>query len=198
MPFLNQIITFIDGALKAGSLNQKKLQPVTFHGLATVSTRKSKKPGIKLDIVPAIVTATGVEYLVPNSKSPMQIYHKLTLKTYGLEKKSHGDGYYIKSSCEMAMVVFTNSKITGKTKDVLEPIILFGIPQKLSAALIADLGINNCLITPLGSVMDPVQVFRQEFPNQDYFLDDQSSMFLIRYKIETTFSRACVESCLCE
>lgn len=201
MPFLNQITKFINDTLEAGSLNNKKLQPAKFYGLSTVaarSTKGSKDPN-KLELLPSVVTADGKSSLITaDSKYAVQLYHKLLTNVYSYEKNSYGDGHYIKSVSELSLVVFSNSKLTGKTKDVLEPVVLFGIPQKLSTALLADLHINNCLITPVASNMDALQVFRQEYPQSEYFLNEQMSMFLIRYKIEMTFSQACVDKCLCD
>jgi hypothetical protein len=199
MPFLNEITQFINDTLKAGSLNNEKLQPAKFFGISSVVARKKDAAPNSLELLPAIVDAFGkANPITPDSKCAIQIYHKLFSNAYSYVKKSYGDSYDIKCSSDLAMIVFSNSKITGKTKDVLEPVVLFGIPQKLSTALLADLKILNCLITPVSSNMDHVQVFRQEFPNSDYFLNEQVSMFLIRYKIETTFNQACVDHCLCD
>ena len=200
MPFLNQITSFINDTLKANSLNKKKLQPALFFGLSsTIAKAKGSKEGLKLEILPAVIKPDGsVIQIVPDSKTAIQIYHKLISKAYSNEKKSYGDEYDIKSVCEILMVVIINSKLTGSAKDVLEPVVLFGIPQRLSPALLSDLKISKCLITPVSSNMDPLQVFRGEYPQSDYFLSEQMSMFSIRYKIETTFSRACVDHCLCD
>jgi hypothetical protein len=201
MPFLNQIISFINDDLKAGSLSKDKLQPAKFYGLTTIVSRskKSSKEPTKLELLPAIVDATGKDNPITlESKLALQVYHKLNSKTYSVEKKSYGDEYNIKCISDLSMVVITNSKITGKTKDVLEPLLIFGMPQKLSTALFVDLKINNCLITPVSSNMDAMAVYRQEYPQSDYYLTEQMSMFLIRYKIELSFSQQCVEQCLCD
>lgn len=199
MPFLDQIVSFINDELKAGSLNKKKLQPAVYHGLSTVVARRKNTTSTDLELLPGIVTADGKSLLItPDDKKSIQIYHKLITNVYAYEKKSYGDDSDIKSTSELSMVVHTNSKLSGKTKDVLEPVVLFGIPQKLSDVLLTKLKINKCLITPLASNMDHVQVFRQEYPQSDYMLNQQVSLFLIRYRIEMTFSQHCVNQCLCD
>jgi hypothetical protein len=198
MPFLNEITIFINQTLKAGSLNRIKLQPGKLFSISTVVARKKDAAQKELELLPAIVDANRKTIpITPDSKLAIQIYHKLLANAYSYEKKSYGDGHFIKSTSDMAMVVISNSKMTDKTKDYLESVILFGMPQKLSAALLAALKINNCLITPVSSNMDTVQVFKQEYPQSAYFLNEQVSMFLIRYKIEMTFSQACVDYCNC-
>lgn len=199
MPFINQVIQFIDAELKAGSLKNSKLQPVTFHGLSTVVARESKKQKGKLELVPGVVDAKGIASVITaESKIPMQLYHKVISTAYSLLPKGQGDGHYIKAVTEMNLVVFTNSKLTGKAKELLEPVVVFGIPQKLSNALMMEFKINSCLISPVASNMDHVAIFRSEYPQSDYFLNEGVSMFLIRYRIEMTFSQSCIDKCLCE
>jgi len=197
MPFLNQIASFINDELKAGSLNNAKLQPVKYYGIATVIARK-KDSAAPLEMLPAIVEDGVIKNLItPDSKMAMQLYHKVISNVYAYEKKSYGDGYDIKSASDMMLVVSYNSKLTGKAAQVLEPVVLFGLPQRISQALTSDLSIIKCLITPLTSNMDAVAVFRQEYPQAEYFLNENLSMFSIRYKVEMNFSQACVDKCLC-
>ena len=199
MPFLDQITQFINDELKAGSLNNKKLQPAKYSGIASIVHRKSIKDAGKLESIPGITTADGRSIpLTPDSKTAIQVYHKVISNVYSLEKAGYGNDHNTKCVTEMAMLVFSNSKLTGKVKETLEPLFIFGMPQKLSTALLADLKINNCLITPLASSLDQLAVFRQEFPQSDYFLNEQQGMFLIRYRIEMTFNKACIDKCLCE
>jgi len=137
MPFLNQITNFINDVLKAGSLNNAKFQPAKYYGVATTVSRK-KDSAAALEILPAIVeNGTIKNYLVPDSKLAIQLYHKMITNVYSYEKKSYGDAYSINCTSEMMLVVSFNSKLTGKAKEVLEPVVLFGLPQYLSKALTA-------------------------------------------------------------
>ncbi|MDF2381314.1 hypothetical protein JMG10_07550 [Nostoc ellipsosporum NOK] len=200
MPFLPQIVGYINEALKAGSLNQVKLQPAKLHGLATVisrSKRGSKDVG-KLEQLPAIVKDGKIDPITPDKDSAIQIYHRILSKAYSYEKRSHGDDYDIKCITELSLVAITNGKLTGTAKEVVEPVVLFGLPQRIPSAKMAELKINRCLITPVASTMDAGQVFKQEYPSSEYFLTEQVSMFSIRYRIELTFGRQCIDHCLCE
>lgn len=195
MPFLNDIIPFINDTLRGGALDKAKLQPAKFYGL---STPVFKQDGKQQERFPAIVDGIKITAIAPDSKLALQLYHKLMGKTYSYEKKSYGDGYDMKSTCDMQMVVICNSKLSSKSKDVLEPVFIFGMPQRLSAAVIKDLGISRCLITPVSSNLDSMSVFVQEYQGQKYPLSEQMSMFSIRYKIELLFSQECVDACLCD
>jgi len=198
MPFINQIVEFINAQLKAGSLKKEVLQPAKLFGLTDVVARKKDASQQEPELLPAVISPEGkATVITPESKIAIQIYHKLLTTVYSYEKKSYGAGYDVKSNTELSMVVITNSSIIKKGKDAVEPLLIFGMPQRLSDALLDDLNIINCLITPLASNMNHVEVFRQEYPKSNYFLNESMSMFLIRYKIEMKFSQACVEQCLC-
>lgn len=197
MPFLSEITGFINDTLKAGSLNKSILQPSKFLGL---SNPIYKNPdGKQVERFPAIVEGNGkVIPIAPDSKLAIQVYHKVMGKTYGYEKKqSYGDDYFIKSSADMQMMVICNSKVTGKTKEILEPVLIFGLPQKLSSIIINDLKINSCIISPVSSNMDSMSIFKQEYQGNKYFLSEQMSMFSIRYKVDLVFSQSCIDACLC-
>jgi len=200
MPFIPEITQFINDSLKASSLNKKKLQPAKFYGLTTQVFKSLKdKNTNNVEPFPAIVEGNGaITMISPDDKYSLQVYHKNIGKTYSYEKNSYGDDYLVKVAADMQMIVITNSKISGKAKEAIEPLFILGMPQRLSKELVSGLGINSCLITPLGSNMDAVQVFRQEYPKSNLFLTNQMSMFLIRYKIELTLSQKCIEQCLCE
>jgi hypothetical protein len=198
MPFINQITEFINDQLKAGSLNKKILQPAKLFGLTEVVARKTNAAQKELEYLPSKVSPEGkVQVITPDSKVAIQIYHKLLTNVYSYEKKSYGNSYDVKSSSELSMVVITNSKIIGKGKDAVEPLLIFGMPQKISNALLSSLQIISCIITPQASNMNHIEVFRQEYPKSEYFLNESMSLFLIRYRIEMKFSQACAEQCLC-
>jgi hypothetical protein len=195
MPFLNQIVSFINDTLKA---NLSRLQPAKYYGLSTQIAR-IKEIKAPLELLPAIVEGGVIKTLLtPDDKLALQLYHKLVSNTYSFEKKSYGDSYDVKSTSEMTLVVTYNSKLTGKAREVLEPVVLFSLPQKISQVLLTDLELIKCLITPISSNMDAVQVFKQEYPQSSFFLNESLSMFSIRYRIEMSFSQACVDACLCD
>lgn len=201
MPFIDQIIDFINIELAKGSLNKEKLQPAKFHRLATITPRL--KPGARnkkeLELLPAIVLPGGqIEFVTAESNFALQCYHRLLSKQYSFVSKSYGNGHDIQMVAELMLVFITNSAITGRSKEALEPAVLFGMPQHLSPAALSELGIGKCLIRPVSSNLDQVAVFRQEYPQSTYFLNAQVGMFSIKYKFDLTFSQACVDACLCE
>jgi hypothetical protein len=195
MPLVESIVGFINDSLKAGSL--KGIQPAKYIGVTTVLARKKRDDS--LEILPAEMDLAGEYKMVePNDQYSLIIYHKQTSNVYSTERNnSYGDGYNYKATTEMSVIVYADGKKLRRSAEQLEPLIIYGIPQRLGKALMAETKFNNCLITPLASVMDKISVFRQEYPNTEYFLKPYQHLFLIRYRIETTFDKNCINACLC-
>lgn len=197
MPFIENIVGFINDSLKAGSLKDKRFQTGSFLGLTTIV---AKKKGETLTIYPGTVTVEG-EYktVEPNDKYPVVVYHKILTNTYVYQKDdSYGDRNSIKGTTELAMIVWGDSKKLKLSASQLEAIILMGIPQRISEVKRKELGIKSCTFTPVNSDMDQLRVYRGEYQNVDYFLKPQHSFFLIRYRVEMVFDQSCLSACGCQ
>lgn len=192
MPFIDTIVLHINECLKGCSFTDGK-----FHGIATVIARK-KTATAPLETLPGILEGKAYQTVEPNDKYGLILYHKVISNVYGFERgNSFGDNYNLKCTTEMQMVVWADSIKQNKTAELLEPVIVFGIPFGLTPELKNTLKLIKCVITPLGSAMDRLQVFRLEYPQSEFFLKPEHHFFSIRYRIETTFDRNCVNTCLC-
>lgn len=197
MPFTDSIVAFINDSLKGGSLNGKRFEPGKYDGLATTLARK--KPQGPIEFLPAVMDKGGnYSFVEPNDKYPISLYHKVVSNTYSYDKvKSFGDEYQMKCIADMYMVVFFDTRKTGLLPELMETKVMFGVPQKLSQALQTQLKFRSCLITPYASNMDKISVFKQEYPGTEYFLKPVHQLFLIRYRIESTFDKNCIDVSLC-
>jgi hypothetical protein len=198
MPFTEKIVGFINEQLKASSLNDKRFQPGNFLGIATQLARPSKS-GQGLELLPATCDDLGVYRLIePDDKFPIAIYHRSISTAYTRVKgEGYGDGYLSKDTVEMQIVVLADQRKIKVNQEQLESICRFGIPDRLSSLIQSALALRTCLVTPLSSNMDRVMVFRQEYPGTEFFLKPHHILFSIRYRIETTFDKNCIDRCLC-
>lgn len=195
MPFIESIVSYINSSLKERSFNDKRFQPSLFFGCTTVLARKK---GEALEVLPAVLNESGEYTMIePRDHLALSVYHKTISNGYGYVKKSHGDQYEYRCTTEMAMVIINNSKRTGVTAEKLEPLFVYGMPQRLSKSAIDQFKFSNCLITPLASDMDVIRVFKGEYPQSIFFLKPFQQLFLLRYRIETTFDKSCIDECLC-
>lgn len=196
MPFTDRIVKYINDSLKAGSLNDKRFQNGKYCGVSTLLARKN---GNAIEVLPAVVDQNGEYKMIePNDKFGIIIYHKVVANAYSFVKQqSFGDDNAVKCTTDMTMVVLADSRAVGLQAEALEPLIIFGLPLRLSDALKGELKLNSCLITPIGSTMDKIMVFKSEYPSTEYFLKPFHQLFSIRYRVEATFDKNCANNCLC-
>lgn len=197
MPFVDRIVKHINDTLKASSLTDKRFQPGRFLGCTTLLARQK---GTQMEVLPATVDKDGEYKLIDtDDRYPITIYHKVLSNGYAsAAKQSYGDEYAYKCTTEMTMVVLADSRKIRMQAEQLEPLIIYGIPQRLSQQLMTDTAIRSCLITVSGSVLDKINVFKSEYPSTDYFLKPFHQLFSIRYRIEAGFDKNCIQRCLCE
>jgi hypothetical protein len=174
----------------------KGFNPGQYLGLTSLLGRK--KDNGNIEVLPAYLDAEGNYRLVEDfDLNNILIYHRIISTAYGVRKKgSYGDGYVQSSVSEMIMVVISNMEKTRLRAESLESMVIFGMPDSTSPQTTNDLQLNS-LITPKASVMDKILVFKQEYPNTDFFLKPHHQMFLIRYSIDQSFDKRCIDACLC-
>lgn len=195
MPFAEVIAGIINQTLKGSSLNKKQFQPGSYNGLASIIGRKNAKGD--LELIPGILDGSGnYTPVIPDQKFNLVIYHKLLTNEYGYDKKnSYGEAYDVRCTSQMMMVVWGDGKKIGITAEQLEAMIVFGMPQMLSSIDRQNLGLKTCMISPISTNMDRLQVFRQEYQQVEFFLKPNDALFLVRYKIETSFGQSCIDLC---
>lgn len=196
MPFVDSIVSFINDQLKAGSLKDVRFKPGKYIGITTVLPRMN---GERQELIPASCNNDGeYEAIVPDDRFPIIIYHKVISNGYtSVKQQSFGNDYAYKATTEMQLVVIADSRKIKMQAEALEPLIIFGLPGLGSDQLSKDTGLNRISISPINSTMDKILVFRQEYPATEYFLKPFQQLFSIRYRIEATFDRNCVNKCLC-
>lgn len=194
MPFIAETAKAINEALRHGSLNNSKLQPLRMEGVATVLGRK-RSSDAQIETMPALVASDGnVQLIEPNDRYNLIVYHKVISSVHGQQKAdSFGDFYSLRSSTEMQMIVIGNSKRIGAGATSIEPLMLLGMPAKVQGMN----GTREMQIIPISSVLDTIQVFRSEYPQSEFFLKPADFMLSIRYRVEGILDKRCIEYCLC-
>lgn len=199
MPFIEKIVDYINTSLKDSSLNDKRFQPGKYVGCTTLLPRPK---GTALEVLPAFCDANG-EYTTvePDDKFNIIIYHRTISNVYTKvtqqQQRSFGDDYALKCTTEMQLGVIADSRKVKLLAEQIEPMIIYGMPLLLPKQMMIDLGFRSCIITPIASNMDKINVFRQEYPSTQYFLKPFHQLFTIRYRVETGFDKNCIEKCLC-
>src|SRR5580765_8525851 len=103
MPFSTQIVNHINEVLKAGSLSKEKLQPAKFIGL---STTIAKSEDGQTAFLPGVIEGNKTTIITPDDKHALIVYHKISTKTYGIERRSFGDESSYKSIADVQMLIY--------------------------------------------------------------------------------------------
>jgi hypothetical protein len=194
MPFTDKIVEHINQSLKAGSLKDKRFQPGKFYGITTILARH-QKVGNGLELLPAMEKDGQYDAIGVDDRINITLYHKVVANSYTMQKKGgYGDDYLHKCSAEMLLVILADERKVKLKAEQLEPMVIYGMPNGFP---LTDTGLSSCIISPLGSTMDRLIVFRQEYPGTEFFLKPYHHLFSIRYRIETSFDKNCIDNCLC-
>ncbi len=193
MAFWIPIIDYINDYLKNGSLNKSVLKPQQLYGLATMIVRK-KDASKATEQLPGIISANGNDVIItPDDKFAVQVYHRIDGAVYDFDKKGGVGDYYLNfDRGDLIMVVIINTERTGVTKEVIEPLFRFGMPQSLTPALTNTLQLRTCRIKAVSADFKHVDIFKREWPQANYFLNEHLTIFTIRYTIATTYLSKCV------
>lgn len=193
MPFWSPIIDYINDYLRDGALNKSALKPRQLYGLATMIVRK-KDNSKATELLPGIISAIGNDIpITPDDKFAVQVYHRIDGTTFANDtKKGGGDSFLNSESADLIMVVLTNTERTGVTKEVIEPLFRLGMPQSLGLSLTNTLQLRTCRIRPVSVNFKHAEIFKNEWPQGNYFLNQHLTIFTIRYTIATTYLSKCI------
>lgn len=193
MPFIKEIVSTINDHLKTNVLKTKQFQTGLYAGLAILSNKEIGAN--KFKTFPVMEVDGGkYEYVGPDDKYPIIIYHKSKNATYTKLKEadnsSFGDDEDLKQTIQMQMVLFgIRPRLGNITAEDLESTIIANFPNSFV--------VNNkeTITTPVSSVLDKKTVFDNEFKNVDLFLREDHIFISINYTIESQFQKGCFNIC---
>jgi hypothetical protein len=188
---LKEIISAINTALQT-ALNQEKFQKGKFYGLAKLVRIKDKDD--TTSTLSIIYDSLGNELDVSvDDTYPFSIYHRCVNITQSVSfLESFGDENAYKETSNMVAIVFAKQSAMITCQEDIASIVTSQFPNEL---IISD--INKTLVRVTGINNDSYAVFQNEYKSTDYPLNPQDYYFSINYIIETTYTKSCVDKCLC-
>lgn len=122
---------------------------------------------------------------------PVTVYHRLLSKPY-----SKINFNTFESKCQMVMVVFGNREKLQMDSDALESQFIALFPSQFSKADLTGLsGVTNVHVEIGSSNLSALDVFNTEYKNSRFIVDGQTILFSIRYEIQITFKKDCLDFC---
>jgi hypothetical protein len=192
MAKLNEIVEIINLLVNA-KLTGAKYASVKQHGLASLVTNDKNLTA------PFAISRSGEgSYVGYDDKFPFTSYHRYLGSTYNESDANYGNDNSRKSQVQnmVMMVMGKQSKITLFPDD-LEMLIVSAFPSGLTPTQKEDFKFKSCGIKITGSNHDLSSLFKREFANQKFSPDSNKFMFELRYQIECTWGKECINTLCC-
>jgi hypothetical protein len=191
---LIDIINFINNTIKENAFKKDGFKNSLLLGIAENIPRSNDTN----DIIP-VVFENGKEMFVELSdKFNLIGFHKINNSTIQPNKNNFGDSNSsLIKSLNCSFIVFFNKKKIDICKEDLDLIISSYFPTSLTPDLKKNLNIQNCYIEPLQSDYNGYALFQREYKTSQFNLKPTHSMFEIKYKIDLTVKKECLNKCSC-
>ena len=177
------------------TLRREVFAGVSKLNLFGISSLVHKKKEGKLITLPAIAQAGEFIYPSPDDGSTLIAYHTIAGRTYeNSPVKGYGDQRLVKDIAEMQMIVYANLREIGRSAVQLQEAVAAAMPQTL---IVQVAGTNvQAHVSLRGAELDSLKVFRQQYPQTDFFLAPEDGFFSLRYRITAEYDQRCLRCCL--
>lgn len=197
MPFLNEQILIVNNYLAGSVLTDKRFKSGRFEGIARDVVRQSE--GAASQTFPAVMDDNyEAQPISVDDIYAIIIYHKVSGKTYAIDKKQFGDKYiYMVETSAVKMVVYAKYAAIKMTAEQLEALITSNFPDNVAPSALTGLSLDKMLITLKNSNLNRTAVFGEEYKGVQPFLAPEDIFFSINYTIDTKYRKACISVCDC-
>lgn len=130
-------------------------------------------------------------YVGPDDDFDILLYHKCNGITVRSAAVSYGDENFIVNTARMSMIVFGRRDTLRMRSDEAAVYMQSVIPDKATTPVYMA---TNITVTDI--VLATQQVFNGEFSGFDFFVKPEQFLFRLNYNIESTFSKACFNTCI--
>lgn len=177
------------------TLRREVFAGVSKLNLFGVSSLVHKKVNGKLTTLPAIQDGTDFIYPSPDDGSTLIAYHVIGSRTYeNSTVKGYGDQRLVKDIAEMQMIVYANLRVLARSAVQVQELIAAAMPQSLNSG--SGAANVSAQVMLRGAELDSLKVFRQQYPQTDFFLAPEDGFFSLRYRITAEYDQRCLKCCL--
>lgn len=194
MANLNSVVKIINDTLKATAFNDQRYSaPAMF--LITKSLPYQAAAGF--EYIPSVVDNNGEATRVnPDDRNVIQVYHKVNSIANFYSKQQFGnENENIVRTAQMSMIVFGQRNKIKLSDHDLDFNILASFPNKLAKAQLAELKIQDCVISYGSADFNSLQLYSREYNTKSYYLKPNHLFFEVKYTIECRLNKACINTC---
>ncbi len=200
MARLKEIVQFINNEIEAKALKDKRFGGSQLSGIA-VLTEFKKNAGGQPAMQPWVMNnePEGM-YVGIDDIHPVQVYHKHygSVPNTPEAKENFGDkNNVITKKYNMGLIVMGQRKKIKLSPEQLETLIEAGFPDSLNAQLRNDFKLNSCMISISGTDHNSNALLKREYGQPDKKYDHQTILFEMKYLIECSYKRSCIDILCC-
>lgn len=194
MVYLNNVIGFINDILK------ERVSSYPTANMQGVMTQTVSNQQNKVVIYPTIIDLSGkANYTGLDKRVSFTGYHRLMGSTFtSVVDKAYGDDMLtIVSVTDVQFIVWGwRDKINHKPEQ-FALILADSLPGAITADEFTALKIRELKVVEAGINYDQRTIFNQEIQGIPYFLGPETFVFSIRYRIEGSYLKGCLNTCEC-
>lgn len=184
----NKIVDIINASVKA-ALADKRFSGSEYAGITQIIQNGDGGN------MPCTVDNNGeCTWIDVDDTKPVQVYHRMNGSSFSLDDKEQFGNNLIRNqvSSMSLFVVAQRNKIKLPVEDLLTLVtsgMPTGVPDRKS------LNLNSCKITVQSADVNAQGILKREQPNK--ILDPQVIMFELKYQIECSYGKDCINTLCC-
>lgn len=192
----NEIVTWINQGILA-ALKDKRFAGAQLHGITTLLAKENESGTPAY--APCLIDNEGEgTWVGVDDAAPLQLYHRHNGCLFRTEVKEQFGTLAVRTEISaMSLFVVAQRKQVRLAPEDLKSVIADGFPYEITQALRAQLKIYKGNITLLSADLNAQNVYQKEYRAANTILDPQVNMFELKYQIECTYSRECINTLCC-
>jgi hypothetical protein len=199
MPYLDNIVFQLNSSI-VSSLNFIKADRIQTFGIAEtiIDVQNDETTGQPKTIrYPAIINDDGdATMITPDDKYSLMLYHRLETVVNSVvpPKQSFGRSVQISEVNNLSIIVFAFRNKVRRTSYWLEAAMKNKFPDTIKVTDNASKLLSQANVRLATSNFDKLSLLQREYSeiNLNY---SQLSMFEMKYRLETTFTKGCMDNC---
>lgn len=194
MAKIKDIVDIINEGIET-ALAEKRFAGSAIYNIATQSQDSNNTTS------PYVIDTTGEgTHVFYDDTKPLVLYHKYSgSNNYRSESLNQfgDDDSSVLTSYNMSVIVMCSRNITQLEPDDVETLIVSGFPSRLSNLQLNTLNLLGCEMVVNGSDHSALSIFNREFTGQKNKFDPRIFMFEVRYTIECSYNKGCINTLCC-
>ena len=129
---------------------------------------------------------------------PFTLWHRVD----SIEHTTDDQGFGAKNKerkaiCEVRLFAAVSRRKTQLNPNQFATMLSEGLPLRLTSAQAKALDLSYVVAEPVSSQLRSKAVYEEEYSG-DFILDVDTYMLVLRYRIETSYTRGCLAACACD